>query len=820
MYPGFEGDSVMRMAPDGTVTSMALPPIIWPVMTTQDGRLFAALLLENDIIVELDPDFEAPPREVVSDGNFIHMREGPDDMIYAIRWFDGEIVRFDPDAPDKVETVATGLTLPFNLAFDSKGQLYIITGIDESTDAVARLDLETGEPEVLVTMNNLLYGLAIDSKDRIFVSSLDDGTIFEVLPESDIRIVSPGGMILPGDVEVIARPDGESLFLADWGAWREYDTATGELRSTRHGTWWPGTLTNPDTIAPFGDYLLLASSENQQIQIWDPMQQQEVLLIDDPGVNNAIGFDDAIVATSHETKDVVRIDPKDPDQRTVLAGGLEYPLGLAVDAGNLYVGDFLAGQILQITADGGTLDPPKLIAEGLQGPEGLALTGDGRLLVVESGANRLSLVDLSSGEVTPLATSLGIMRDVPRSRPLHYFFNGVDVSPSGMVYVTADDANAIYRIPLPKPTSKLDDATAAKIETLVAEIMTNGQVPGAAVGIVKDGELVYAKGFGVTELGSDEPVTADTIFHMGSVAKTATAVAIMQLVEAGKIDLDAPVTEYLSDFTLADPDLGEVTIRRLLSHTAGIPDPIDWLAEYQDENLRSDDAALDDYVRSLGDQSMTYQPGEDWAYSNTGFDVLGDVVATVSGQSYEDYLQANVLTPLGMANSSYLLSDLDPAKLAAPHMYDEDGNAKTLDFYPYTRAHAPSGAFYSSIHDMARFAIANLNQGELDGTRVLPASAYEEMWAPQAASPWAEMFGPQVASYGLGWWVGDFNDHRIIGNYGTEFGFQSHMALFPDDGMAVIALVNLFDPEAGQFYALQIGDAVEAELLGVEVPAQ
>ena len=165
-------------------------------------------------------------------------------------------------------------------------------------------------------MHHLLYGLAIDSKDRIFVSSVDDGTIFEVLPEGDIRIVSPGGMILPSDVEVIARPDGESLFLADWGAWREYDTATGELRSTRHGTWWPGTLTNPDTIAPFGDYLLLASSENKQIQIWDPVQQKEVLLIDHPGVDNAIGFDDAIVATSYETKDVVRIDPTKPDQRT------------------------------------------------------------------------------------------------------------------------------------------------------------------------------------------------------------------------------------------------------------------------------------------------------------------------------------------------------------------------------------------------------------------------------------------------------------------------------------------------------------------------
>ena len=343
MYPGFEGDAVMRLAPDGTVTGMPLPPVIWPVMTTKDGRLFAGLLDQNDMIVELDPDFQAAPREVLTDGVFIHLREGPDGLIYAIKWFDGEIVRFDPDAPETVETVATGLTLPFNLAFDSQGQLYIIMGVDETTDAVARLDLATGEPEILATMPHLLYGLAFDSNDRLFVSSVDDGTVFEVLPDGNIRIVSPGGMTLPSDVEVIERPDGESLFLADWGAWQEYDTATGELRSSRHGTWWPGTLTNPDTIAPFGDNLLLASSENQQIQIWDPVQQQEVLLIDQPGVDNAIEFDGAIVAASFEGKDVVSIDPANPEQRTVLAADLAYPLGLASDGGNLYVGDFICG---------------------------------------------------------------------------------------------------------------------------------------------------------------------------------------------------------------------------------------------------------------------------------------------------------------------------------------------------------------------------------------------------------------------------------------------------------------------------------------------
>ncbi len=364
------------------------------------------------------------------------------------------------------------------------------------------------------------------------------------------------------------------------------------------------------------------------------------------------------------------------------------------------------------------------------------------------------------------------------------------------------------------PTAKLDDATVAKIETLVEKIMTNGQVPGAAVGIVKNGELVYASGFGVGKLGSDEPVTPDSVFHMGSVAKTSVAMAIMQLVEGGKIDLDAPVTKYLPYFTLADPDAGAITIRQLLSHTSGMPDEVDWLAEYQNKNKRIDEGVLDDYVRSLSKESLLFRPGKDWSYSTIGFDILGDVVAKVSGQSFEEYVQDHVLTPLGLENSSYLLSDVNPTALVAPHMYDEKGNPKTLDFFPYSRTHAPS-SFYSNVNDMARFAVANMNHGELNGTRVLPASAYDKMWAPQAVSTWAENFGPQVTNYGLGWWVGEVKGHPIIGNYGTEYGFQSHLGIFPNDGIAVIALVNLFDPAAGSFYAYDIGNGIAEVLIEV-----
>jgi CubicO group peptidase (beta-lactamase class C family)/predicted dienelactone hydrolase len=367
-----------------------------------------------------------------------------------------------------------------------------------------------------------------------------------------------------------------------------------------------------------------------------------------------------------------------------------------------------------------------------------------------------------------------------------------------------------------EPAADLDKTTVAKIDTIVEQVMADKQVPGAAVGVVKDGELVYAKGFGVTELGSDQLVTPDSVFFMASIAKSVTGMAIMQLVEDGKIDLDAPVTDYLPYFTLADPAAQEITIRQLLSHASGMADYGDWMADVVDENQSTDDGALEEYVRSFGDGTLLFPPDEGWSYSNSGFDTLGDVIAKVSGQSFEAYVQEHILTPLGMKDSTFLLSDVNPVALVAPHTWEKDGQAVVQNFYPYLRKHGPSATLFSSVNDMARFAAANMNHGELEDARVLPDAAYVDMWSPQVASTWAEMFGPQVTDYGLGWWVGTTNGQSIIGNYGAEAGFQSHLGIFPDKGFAVIAMVNAYDPEAGAFPAYDIGNGVAEVLLGME----
>jgi CubicO group peptidase (beta-lactamase class C family)/predicted dienelactone hydrolase len=344
------------------------------------------------------------------------------------------------------------------------------------------------------------------------------------------------------------------------------------------------------------------------------------------------------------------------------------------------------------------------------------------------------------------------------------------------------------------PESLLDDATVAKIESTVEEMMAESGTPGYAVGIVKDGEIVYTKGFGVERVGGDEPVTVHSVFGTGSTGKTATAIAVMQLVEAGKIDLDAPVTDYLPYFELADERYKEITVRQLLTHRSGVPaGPTDWFPL----PIEYDDGAVERYVRSMGDLELLFAPDAEWSYSNLGMIVLADIVAKVSGQTFEEYLQANVLDPLGMADTMLIIPEGDQAKLTGNHVRSKDGQVVVSDIFPYRRQFTPAEPLYSSITDMARFAAANLNRGEFEGTRILPAETYDAMWEPLSKTNWdfGPILTPTVTDFGMTWMLGELDGHRIVSFGGVDEGYTGELLLAPDDGIAVVANGNYFDFE-------------------------
>lgn len=337
------------------------------------------------------------------------------------------------------------------------------------------------------------------------------------------------------------------------------------------------------------------------------------------------------------------------------------------------------------------------------------------------------------------------------------------------IFATAQTPDATKTDPVARLSTEL--------EPKIKEEVQNGRLPGFAIGVVKNGKLIYAKGFGVAKLGGTQAITSKSLFHMASVTKTFVATAMMQLSEKGKIDLDAPVIRYLPYFKLNDERYRTITIRQMLSHTSGIPDTVN----YNWDKPEYDAGALERFVRSIADQKLVFAPGEKFAYSNTAYEMLGDVIAKVSGESFEDYVQHNILTPLGMKDSTLLVREANPRLLTSPHVM-ENNKVVVSKIFPYNRAHSPSSTLYSSIEDMSRWAIANLNHGELDAKRILKRETIDLMWRPVV-----DALGMKE---GISWFTTEKQGHRFVLHSGGDVGFESLVMLAPEDDVAVVAMSN------------------------------
>ena len=318
-----------------------------------------------------------------------------------------------------------------------------------------------------------------------------------------------------------------------------------------------------------------------------------------------------------------------------------------------------------------------------------------------------------------------------------------------------------------------------EIEEL-AQIVTDGfGVAGMAVGIVKGGQ-VDAKGFGVKNIETLEPVTASSLFHIASISKTFVATAGMQLVERGTLELDAPLLTYLPDFILDDERYRQITVRQMLSHTSGMPDTDD----YGWDRPEYDDQALARYVHSLANEKLIGAPGEKFVYSNIAYEVLGLLIARTSSQSFENYIQQHILRPLDMNYSTFLKTEVAPQHATTPHIVLPP--TVVSPEYPYNRAHAPSSTLHSSAKELCFWALMNLNRGEFRGQRILPATSFEQLWRP------GQPTGPTHPNefVGLSWFIDDYRGHRRIRHDGADVGFQSDLILLPDQSLAVIVLAN------------------------------
>jgi CubicO group peptidase (beta-lactamase class C family) len=309
------------------------------------------------------------------------------------------------------------------------------------------------------------------------------------------------------------------------------------------------------------------------------------------------------------------------------------------------------------------------------------------------------------------------------------------------------------------------------------------ELPGLAIGIVADNEIVYARGFGVKSIETQKPISITTIFHMASISKPFVATGIVQLVERGQVQLDAPIITYLPYFKLDDERYGEITIQQMLNHVSGMPD----VEDYEWEKPQFDEGALERYVRSLSTRKLLSKPGEKYAYSNMAFECLGDVIAKVSEMSFDDYVKEHILNPAGMTESSFLKPGHLPGNWAAPHVRLLANLA--WEGYPYNRMHGPSSTLHSSALEMCNWAITNLNRGHFQGRQILRPSSYDMLWKPQAETGEGEHVG-------LSWFLAEYRGEKVIEHGGGDTGFRTHFAMLPDKRSAVVVLCNLIPAPA------------------------
>lgn len=310
-------------------------------------------------------------------------------------------------------------------------------------------------------------------------------------------------------------------------------------------------------------------------------------------------------------------------------------------------------------------------------------------------------------------------------------------------------------------TDKVDEYIQAEVE--------KQRIPGLSIAVVKNGEVIKARGYGFANLELKVAATAETIYQSGSVGKQFTAAAVMLLVEEGKIGLDDRITKY---FEGAPEAWKDITVRHLLTHTSGIKNynPLDF-------NYRLDYTENDLFKRAAS-FTLDFHPGEKWSYSNTGYVLLGIIIRKASGKFYGDFLSQRVFKPLGMTTAR-VITEEDIVMNRADGYRLVKGELKNQRYVSPSLNTTADGSLYLTVLDMAKWDAA------LYGEKLLKKSSLDEMWSP------TRLASGKTQNYGFGWAMGDRRGHRIIEHGGAWQGFTTHIARFVDDKLTVIVLTNL-----------------------------
>lgn len=325
-------------------------------------------------------------------------------------------------------------------------------------------------------------------------------------------------------------------------------------------------------------------------------------------------------------------------------------------------------------------------------------------------------------------------------------------------------------------TSDSLKAMTGKWNDSIPRLMASQQVEGMAIALVGRSGILWSGCFGYTDSSHARPVDDATLFSVQSMSKNFTAMALLKAAGQGILDLDKPVSAYLPDFTVnsryeSSPE-DKMTLRMLLSHRAGFTHEAPVGNNYYNEG------SFEDHIKSIPDTWLRFPVGQRYSYSNLGVDLAGHILATVTGQSFDDWIRANILEPSGMPNSSFNMAETELKENRAKG-YSSPGTEA-----PFYFAMKPSGGLYAGITELSHYLMLHLNNGKNGDIQVIPENQLREMYAITDPLP------HQISGYGLGLSIRNDYDITLLTHGGSGFGFCSNMLWSPGYGIGVVMLTN------------------------------
>jgi serine beta-lactamase-like protein LACTB len=319
---------------------------------------------------------------------------------------------------------------------------------------------------------------------------------------------------------------------------------------------------------------------------------------------------------------------------------------------------------------------------------------------------------------------------------------------------------------------------AERLRTLLEREVRDKRLPALSIALVDNQRIVWSHGFGHQDRDGKVPASAETVYRVGSVSKLFTDVAIMQLVERGKIDLDAPVTKYLPNFAPVNQfDDKPITLRHLMAHRSGLvrEPPV---GNYFDPT----GPTLAQTVASLNGLELVYPPGKRTKYSNAAIGVVGYVLEKTQNEKFETYLKRNVLDPLGMTSSAFEPTPTVKKNLADAVMWSYHG--REFPAPTFELGMSPAGSMYSTVLDLSKFLSCLFADGKIGDKQLLKPATIAEMFRPQFAKP------EEKRGFGIGFALGELDGHRRIGHGGAIYGFATDVSALPDDKLGVVVVAS------------------------------